>query len=71
MSWEMYSWLLLRACGVNQNQLLNILQPMQGRFPNTEQEFNVMELTLRRMGHILENAPHEPSESVENASDRS
>ena len=57
MSWEMYSWLLLRACGVTQNQLLNILQPMQGRSPNTEQEFNTMELTLRRMGHILENAP--------------
>ena len=57
MSWEMYSWLLLRACGVNQNQLLNILQPLQGRFPNNEQEFNSMELTLRRMGHILENAP--------------
>ena len=57
MSWEMYSWLLLRACGVNQNQLLNILQPLQGRFPNNEQEFNGMELTLRRMGHILENAP--------------
>ena len=57
MSWEMYAWLLLRACGVNQNQLLSILQPMQGRFPNTEQEFNVMELTLRRIGHILENAP--------------
>ena len=57
MSWEMYSWLLLRACGVNQNQLLNILQPLQGRFPNNEAEYNSMELTLRRLGHILENAP--------------
>ena len=56
MSWGMYSWLLIRACGVNQNQLSNILQPLQGRFPNTEQEFTAMELTLRRMGHILENA---------------
>ena len=51
MSWDMYSWLLLRACGVNQMQLLNILQPMQGRFLNTEQEFNAMELTLRNWTH--------------------
>lgn len=36
MSWESYSWLLLRACGVNQNQLLNLLEPFQGRFPSTE-----------------------------------
>ena len=70
MSWDMYSWLLLRACGVNQHQLLNILQPMQGSFPNTEQEFNVMELALRRMGHILESAPHEPREPVASTSDR-
>ena len=42
---------------MNQTQLLNILQPLQGRFPNTEQEFDAMELTLRRMGHILEHAP--------------
>ena len=58
MSWEGYSWLLLRACGVNQHQLLNILQPLQGRFPANEQEFTAMQLTLRRMGHILESAPH-------------
>ena len=57
MSWEMYAWLLLRANGMNQTQLLNILQPMQGRFPSTEQEFKNMELTLRRVGCVLENAP--------------
>ena len=57
MSWEGYSWLLLRACGVNQHQLLSILQPYQGRFPSTEAEFNSMQLTLRRMGHILEQTP--------------
>ena len=57
MSWEGYSWLLLRACGINQHQLLNVLQPYQGRFPSTEAEFNAMQLTLRRMGHILEHTP--------------
>ena len=57
MSWETYSWLLLRACGCNQHQLLNILQPTMGRFPTTEVEFNAMQMTLRRTGHILEGVP--------------
>jgi hypothetical protein len=59
MSWEGYSWLLFKACGISMShhQLLNVLQPYQGRFPSTEAEFNAMQLTLRRMGHILEHAP--------------
>ena len=57
MTWEMYSCLLLRACGCDQQQLLNILQPTMGRFPNTEEEFNAMQMILRRTGHILEGAP--------------
>ena len=56
MSWEGYAWQLLKACRVNHQQLLNILQPYQGRFPSSEPEFDSMQLTLRRMGHILENA---------------
>jgi len=54
MSWEGYCWLLIRAVGVTSNQLLTVLQPFQGRFPNTEQEFEEMIMTMRRMGHILE-----------------
>ena len=57
MSWEGFSYLLLRACGPDSHQLLNILQPFQGRWPSTEAEFNAMQLTLRRMGHILEGHP--------------
>ena len=57
MSWEGSSWLLLKACGVPHHQLLSVLQPYQGRFPITEAEFNAMQLTLRRMGRILEHAP--------------
>ena len=57
MSWEGYSWLLLRACGVNSSQLMTILQPFNNRYPNTEAEFNSMSTTLRRIGHILEHAP--------------
>ena len=58
MSWEGYSWLLLRACGVNASQLMTILQPFQNRYPNTEPEFNAMSVALRRIGHILEHAPN-------------
>ena len=54
MNWEGYSWLLLRACGVNPTQLLQILQPYQYRFPNTQQEFEDMLLAIRRMARILE-----------------
>ena len=54
MNWEGYSWLLLRACGVNPTQLLQLLQPFQGRFPNTQQEFEDIQLALRRMARILE-----------------
>ena len=54
MSFEGYSWLLFRATGANQHQLLNILRPFQERFPSDEAEFNAMQLTIRRMGHILE-----------------
>ena len=57
MSAEGLAWLILQACGVNHNQLLSILQPFQGRFPNTEAELSAMQMTLRRMGHILEGAP--------------
>ena len=70
MSWEGYAWLLLRACGVNQHQLLSALQPYQGRFPNTEDEFNSMQLTLRRMGHILEQTPHNIASQLRTAPNR-
>ena len=56
MSWEGYSWLLLRVLGVTSQQLIHILQPFQARFPSSEQEFNGMQMTIRHMGHILENS---------------
>ena len=56
MSYEGYSWLLLRACRPNSQQLLNLLQPFQGQFIATEAHFNNLQMALRRTGHILENA---------------
>ena len=57
MNYEGLSWLLLRACQPNDQQLLMLLQEFQGRYPNTEAQFRTMTNNLRRMGHILENSP--------------
>ena len=56
LSWEGYSWLLLRACGVNPTQLI-LLQPYQGRFPHTSEEFESLVLDIRWMVRILEGIP--------------
>ena len=47
LNWEGYSYLFLRATGVSPNQLLTILQPYSGRFPNTQQEFEDMTLAVK------------------------
>ena len=51
------AYILLRACEVNDSELLQLLLPLQGRFPNDEQEFQVLKTQLRRMGHIVEHSP--------------
>ena len=51
------TWLLLRAVGVSDVQLLQILTPFGGNFPQTEQELQLLKQQLRRMGHVLENSP--------------
>ncbi|CAE7353799.1 RE1 [Symbiodinium sp. CCMP2592] len=51
------TWLLLRACEVSDTQLLQLLGPLQGRFPQDEAEFSALKVQLRRMGHILEHSP--------------
>ena len=54
---EGFSWLLLRACGVNDTQLLQLLHPLQGRLPQNLQQYRELQQSLRRMGHILEHSP--------------
>ena len=39
MSIEGYSWLLLKACGVTQHQLILLLQPTANRFPPMTRNF--------------------------------
>ncbi|CAE8619736.1 unnamed protein product [Polarella glacialis] len=51
------TWILLRACQVNDTQLTQLLAPMQGLFPGTEAEYSQLRIILRRMGHIIERSP--------------
>ena len=57
MSVESMSLLVLRACGVNQQQFMQLTQPWQNRLPSTENDFGILLMHLRRMGHILEHFP--------------
>ena len=70
MSWEGYAWLILRACQCNNNQLLQLLHPFQGRWPTDEAEFNTLTMNLRRMGHILEGTPGNVSNQLRSAPNR-
>ena len=57
MSAEGMAWKLLMACGVNKDQLLTLLQPFGNRLPHNEAEMRNLYTSLRRIGHVLENAP--------------
>ena len=56
MSWEGYSWWLLRACGAPHTQPIQLLSRVDGHFPADERELNSLQIHIRRMAHILENA---------------
>ena len=56
MSAEGCSLQLLRACGIQSQHLITLLQPFNGRLPNNDLEFNQMCTQLRRFGHISEGA---------------
>ena len=49
--------ILLRACGVNGQQMITLLQPNAGRMPNDQRQYDALVTRLRSMGHILEHAP--------------
>ena len=51
------SWLLIRAVGVSDSQLIQLLQPLGGALPADEQQFTELKGAIRRMGRIIENAP--------------
>ena len=51
------SWLLIRAIGVTEAQLMTLLTPFQGTLPANEARFEELKAALRRMGHIIDGAP--------------
>eukprot|EP00438_Fugacium_kawagutii_P025194 Skav218080 [mRNA] locus=scaffold3382:13254:23272:- [translate_table: standard] len=51
------TWILLRAIGISDHQLIQLLAPYGGLFPATEAELTQLKMSLRRMGHILERTP--------------
>ena len=59
-----YATIIFRACGVTPEQMLQSLQPLQGRMPTTDAEFNAVCSYLRRMGHVLEAFPHNIASSL-------
>ena len=64
MSYEGLSYTLLRIVGVNDTQLLQLLHPFNGNFPNTQQQYLALQGSMRRMGHILENQPGNIAQSL-------
>ena len=54
MSYEGISYMLLRACKVNDQQFIMLTQPTQGRLPNNEPEYRGLFSALRRLGHVVE-----------------
>ena len=57
LSYAGLSWLLIRAVGVSDSQLIQLLQPLGGALPADEQQFTELKGAIRRMGRIIENAP--------------
>eukprot|EP00974_Lingulodinium_polyedra_P110306 10669978-Lingulodinium_polyedra.AAC.1 len=53
-NFHMLSAILLRVVGITGPQLINLLQPMGGRMPANQQQFDLLFNQLRCMGHILE-----------------
>ena len=49
--------MLIRAARVSSQQLLSLLQPIGGRVPTTQAQYDILRNQLRSMGHVLENTP--------------
>ena len=70
MSYEGYSLHLLRAVGVGHDHLMTLLQPFGGRLPTDQLQFEQMTAQMRRLGHILEHAPHSVASTIGRGADR-
>ena len=57
MGFEGYSFLLLRAVGVSDQQLTTLLEHYNMVYPNSQAQLQDLMNRLRRTGHMLEHAP--------------
>ena len=46
------TWILLRAVGYTEQQLITLLQPLNGQLPNTLQQYRELLLRIRRMSRV-------------------
>ena len=67
MSIQGLSFLLLKAIGVTDQQLLTLLLPFNGNYPGTELQYQQLQTSLRRMGHVLENNPGNIAQALRGA----
>ncbi len=66
MSVEACCLQLLRCMHLSPQQFLQYLQPFGGRLPFNEDEFMELQSHMRRIGHIVENAPNNIAQSLNN-----
>ena len=57
-NYQLLTTLLLRALEPTGEQLIQLLQPLGGHMPTTQQEYNAFVFGLRQMGHILESSQY-------------
>ena len=61
---EVTSLKLLQILRCNADQLIRLLAPFGGRYPNTEEEFRNLQSTIRRQAHITEHLPNNIASSL-------
>ena len=58
------AWLLLRAVGVNVEQMERLLQPRNGNLPGDDAQFNALLERIRRQGHLYEGGMRHPTQQA-------
>ena len=62
--------ILLRAVGITTTQMVTLLQPIGGRMPANQLQYDRLITQLRSMGHILEQTPGNISEALRTGGSR-
>ena len=70
MSFEGLTFILVRALGCTDQQLITLLQPLNGQMPTTVGQYHDFIMRLRRMSHIIERTPMNIGQSLRGRQDR-